>query len=52
MRVLQAGGGPDFMLEALWPQSRGQIGVQNLERDLAVVLEVVCEIHRGHAAPA
>ncbi len=29
-----------------------QLGLQDLERDLAIVLEVLGEVHRGHAALA
>jgi hypothetical protein len=37
MRVLQAGGEPDFTLEAFGTESRRQLGVQHLEGHLAVV---------------
>ena len=33
------------------PQGRGQLGVQHLQRHLAVVLEVVSQVDGGHAAP-
>ena len=51
MRVLQTRRRADLALEALWPQRGGQLWMQDLEGDLAVVLEVVCEVHRGHATP-
>ena len=52
VRVLQAGGGPDFALEAFWAERGSQLGMKHLQGDRAVVLEVVGEVHRGHAAPA
>ena len=51
VRVLQAGGGPDFPLEALRAEGGGELGVQDLERDRAVVPEIVGQEHRGHATP-
>ena len=50
MGVLQAGGEPDFTLEAFGAERRRQLGVQHLEGDRAVVPEVVGEVDRGHAA--
>ena len=50
--VLQPGGEPDLAQEALRAERGGELGVQHLERDLAVVLEVVREIDRGHAPAA
>jgi hypothetical protein len=47
--VLQAGGGSDLPLEALWTQGSGQLGMQDLESDLSVVPEVVRQVHRCHA---
>ena len=51
VRVLQAGGGPDLALEALRTERGSQLGMQHLQRDRAVVPEIVGEIHRGHATP-
>ena len=42
----------DLGEEPLGAECRGEIGVQHLDRDLAVVLEVVREVDRGHAARA
>jgi hypothetical protein len=50
--VLEAGGEPDLALEALGAKRLGQLGMEYLERDGAVVAEVLCEVHRGHAAAA
>ena len=50
--MLQLGGGPDLGEEALGAELGGEIGMQQLDRHLAVVLEVVREIDRGHAARA
>ena len=50
--MLQVRGGPDFGEEPLGADHRGQLGAQHLERDLAVVLEVVRQVDRRHAALA
>jgi hypothetical protein len=50
--VLQASGGPDFPLKALRAERGSQVRVQHLERDLPIVLQILREVHRGHAAPA
>ena len=39
----------DLTLETLGPHGRCQLGTQHLQRDPAVVPEIVGEIHRGHA---
>ena len=52
VRVLQPGGEADLALEALGAERVGQLGVQHLERDGAVVPDVVREIDRRHAAAA
>jgi hypothetical protein len=52
VRVLQPGGEADFALEALGAERPGQLGVEDLEGDGSVVLEVGGEEDRGHAAPA
>ncbi len=49
VRVLQVGGGPDLTEKSLGADHRGQFGAQHVDRDLAVVLEVLGQIHRGHA---
>ena len=48
--VLQPRGQADLALEALGAERGGELGMQHLERDGPVVLEVADEIHRGHAA--
>ena len=50
--MLQARGDADLAQEALGAERRGELGAQHLERDLAVVPEVVGEVDRGHAAAA
>jgi len=50
--VLELGGGGDLLHEPLGAQDRGEVGFQDLERDLALVPEVLGEIDRGHAALA
>ncbi len=52
VRVLQVGGDLDLLEEALGPDDRGKLGPQDLHRHLAVVLDIVGEIHRRHAAGA
>jgi hypothetical protein len=50
--VLQGGGGLDLHHEPLGAQHGGQLGLEDLEGDLAVVPEVLGEVHRRHAALA
>ena len=52
VRVLEAGGDGDLAQEALGAERLAQLGVEHLERDRPVVLEVVDQVDRGHAAPA
>ncbi len=48
--MLEVGGRPDFGQEPLGAEGRGELGVQHLDGDVAVVLQVVGEIDRGHPA--
>ena len=50
--MLQPRGEADFALEPLGAQGAPQVGMQNLERDIAPVAEVTGEIDRGHSARA
>jgi hypothetical protein len=50
--MLQPRGQPDLALEPLVPQRGGQLPVEHLEGDRAVVPEVLRQEHRGHAAAA
>jgi len=50
--MLEPGGEADLALEALGAKCRGQVGVQDLERDGPVVPQVVGEIDRGHPPAA
>ena len=50
--MLQVGGGLDLAQEPLGADDGGQLGPQHLERHLAVVLQVLGQVHRGHAARA
>ena len=52
MRVLEPGGELDLAQEALGAERIGELGVEHLERDRAVVPEVLREPDRGHAAAA
>ena len=48
--MLQPGGDADLALEPLGAERGGELGMEHLERDRAVVAEVLGEVHRGHAA--
>jgi hypothetical protein len=50
--VLEPGGEPDLALEAVGAEGGGELGVEHLERDRPVVLEIVGEEDRGHASAA
>ena len=52
MRMLQARRRLDLGDEALAAEHGGEFGLEHLDRDVAVVLEVVGEIDRRHAAGA
>jgi hypothetical protein len=52
VRVLEVGGDPDLPAEPLLAQLAGGAGEEDLERDRALVAEVVGEVDHGHAAPA
>ena len=52
VRMLQAGGDPDLLEESLRSERGGELGAQDLERDGAIVPEVVREVDHGHAAAA
>src|SRR5439155_23678585 len=52
VRMLQPGGHPDLQQEALGAQARGESGLEDLERDGAVMPQVVSEVDSGHAAAA
>jgi hypothetical protein len=48
--MLEPGGEADLALEALRAEYSGQLGVQDLEGDGAVVLEIVREVNGRHPA--
>ena len=50
MGVLQPGGSLDLALEALGAEGRGEVGVEDLDGDRAVVAQVMGQIDGGHAA--
>ena len=52
VRVLEVGGDLDLAEEALAAEDGGELGVEDLDGDLAAVLQVFGEIDRGHAALA
>ena len=49
MRVLEASGEADFLLEAVGAERRRNLWMKNLQRDRPVVPEVVSEEHGGKA---
>ena len=50
--MLEPGGEPDLALEAVGAEGGGELGVQHLQRDRAVVPEVVGQVDGRHAAAA
>ena len=50
--MLQPGSEPDLAEEAVRAHTRGQLGMEHLERDGPVVPQVAGEVHRGHPAAA
>ncbi len=52
MRMLKIRRRFDIGEESLSADHRSQLGFQDFEGDLALVLEVVGQVHRGHAALA
>ena len=50
MRVLEVGRRLDLGQEAFGPNDCGQLGLENLQRDLTLVLEVVGHVDRRHSA--
>jgi hypothetical protein len=52
MRVLESGGEGDLAAESLRTECGGEVGVEQLQRDGAVVLRVAGEEDGGHAATA
>ena len=52
MGVLQACRSTDLPLEPLWAERHCQFRMEHLQCDWSVVLEIVCQVHGGHAAPA
>lgn len=51
VRVLQAGGDANFLEEAGRAQGRSQLGMEKLQRDRAIVLEIVREVDHSHPTP-
>ena len=48
--MLQVGGGLDLLEESLRAEQRGEVGMQHLDRHLAVVLQIASEINGCHPA--
>ena len=47
-----AAGRLDLREKSLGTHDRGQLGLEDLERNLPLVLEVVCQVDRGHIPPS
>ena len=52
MRMLEVGRDLDFRQEPLGTHDRSQLRLEDFEGDLALVLEVVGQVDRGHPALA
>ena len=52
VRMLEVRGRPDLGQKPVGADHRRELGPEHLDRDLADVLQVLGEIHRGHAAGA
>ena len=50
--MLERRRGPDFDHESLGTKHGGELRLEDLQGDLAIVPEIACEIHGGHAALA
>jgi hypothetical protein len=48
VRMLQASGQLDFPLKALGAERRGQLRMEDLQRNRPVMAQVMGEIHRRH----
>src|SRR6185295_15178056 len=48
--MLQGGGGLDFPHEPVGSDHRSELGPEHLDRHLTVVLEVLRQVHGGHAS--
>jgi hypothetical protein len=48
--VLQIGGDLDLGQEPLGADDGGKLRLEHFDGDLPVVLQVMCEVHRRHAA--
>ena len=52
MRVLQLSSNLDLTEETLRAEGSGKLGPEHLDRHLATMLDVLGQVHRGHAALA
>jgi len=50
--MLQPRRGADFRQEPFAAECGAEVGMQHLDRDIALVFQVVREVHRSHAAGA
>jgi len=52
MGVVKLGSNLDFAEEAIGRQGGAEVGVEDLDGDLSVVLEVLGQVDRGHTTAA
>jgi hypothetical protein len=52
VRVVEPRGNLDLAQKTVGAERGGQLGVEDLERNLAIVLQIVGEVNRGHPASA
>jgi len=50
--MLQVGGGLDLAEEPLGADDGAELGAEHLDRDAAIMLDVLCQVDGGHAALA
>jgi len=50
--VRETGGDLDLLQEPLGPEDGRELGMEDLDRHLAMVLQIICEIDGGHAPAA
>ncbi len=52
MGMIERGSDPDLAGESIGAEHRSQLGPEHLDRDFAAMLQVLCQVHGRHPAPA
>ncbi len=52
VRMLETGGEPDLTLEPVGADARGQFGMQHLDGDIPIVLDILGQKNGCHSSPA